>query len=282
MKTALVLEGGGMRGAYTCGTIDFLLDNNIHFDGVIGVSAGACHATSYISEQRGRAIRIGAHYLVDKRSFSFKSLIQTGDLFNAQFIYDEIPNVIDPFDYKTFNNSKTRMYCVCFDCENGQSIYAPIPHIQENMEYIRASASLPIISKIVEFDGHKMLDGGLGDSIPFEFMMDKGYDKIVVVSTKVRGYRKSSNKLMPMIEKMYKEYPYVIDACKNRHTRYNAQFEKMEELEKEGKLFVIYPSDTHGVGRLEQDVVKLENLYKTGYQDAQDCKDALCEYLQIA
>lgn len=109
MKTALVLEGGGMRGAYTCGTIDFLLDNDIHFDGVIGVSAGACHATSYISEQRGRAIRIGAHYLVDKRSFSFKSLIQTGDLFNAQFIYDEIPNVIDPFDYKTFNNSKTRM-----------------------------------------------------------------------------------------------------------------------------------------------------------------------------
>ena len=279
MKTALVLEGGGMRGAYTCGTIDFFLDHKIQFDGVIGVSAGACHATSLISEQRGRAIRIGAHYLIDKRSFSFKSLIQTGDLFNAQFIYDEIPNVIDPFDYKTFNNSKTRMYCVCFDCETGKTLYVPIPHIQENMEYIRASASLPIVSKIVEYDGHKMLDGGLGDSIPFEFMKEKGYDKIVVVSTKPKGYRKTSNKLMPMIETMYKDYPYVIDALKNRHFRYNEEVEKMEQWEQEGKLFVIYPSDTHDVGRLEQDPVKLERLYETGYQDMEALKDALYAYL---
>lgn len=280
MKTALVLEGGGMRGAYTCGVIDYLLDQQIQFDGVIGVSAGACHATSYISKQRGRAIRIGAHYLVDKRSFSFKSLIQTGDLFNAQFIYDEIPNVIDPFDYKTFNNSKTRLYTVCFDCQNGEALYIPIPHIQENIEYIRASASLPFISKIVSFGGHEMLDGGLADSIPYEFMMKKGYDKIVIISTKPQGYRKSSNKFMALAEKMYKDYPYVEDALKNRHIRYNEQFQKMEELEKEGQLFVLYPSDTHGVGRLEQDVVKLESLYKTGYQDLKDHHEDLDRYLQ--
>lgn len=278
MKTALVLEGGGMRGAYTCGVLDSLMEKNITFDAVIGVSAGACHACSYISNQRGRAFRTCSLWLQDKRYMSLDSLFKTGDLFNAQFIYHDIPDKLDPYDYKTFNNSSTKLWVTCTDCQTGKPLYFPIAHIQEDIEYVRASASLPLISNIVEYNGYQMLDGGLSDSIPFEFMMNKGYDKIVVILTREKGYKKEENKAMPLIRTIYKNHPAIIHACKTRHKHYNEELKQLDQLEKEGKIFSLYPSELH-VGRLEKDPNKLRELYQTGIKDIQSKEKELLHYL---
>ena len=280
MKTALVLEGGGMRGLYTCGVLDFFMDMNIHFDAVIGVSAGACHACSYVSNQRGRALRTATQWIQDSRYMSLKSLVQTGDLFNAQFVYYDIPNRYDPYDYQAFNQSHTKLYATCTDCYTGKPLYFPIAHMQEDIEFIRASASLPLVANMVNYHGYTMLDGGIADSIPFEHMMEKGYDKIVVVLTRCKGYQKEANALMPLIRKRYKEYPELIKACENRHIHYNQQLQTLDTLEKKNQVFCIYPSEIH-VGRLEKDPKKLKELYHTGYTDIQKQKDALLAYLDI-
>lgn len=280
MKTALVLEGGGMRGLYTCGVLDYFMDMNIHFDAVIGVSAGACHACSYVSNQRGRALRTATQWIQDSRYMSLKSLVQTGDLFNAQFVYYDIPNRYDPYDYQAFNQSHTKLYATCTDCYTGKPLYFPIAHMQEDIEFIRASASLPLVANMVNYHGYTMLDGGIADSIPFEHMMEKGYDKIVVVLTRCKGYQKEANALMPLIRKRYKEYPELIKACENRHIHYNQQLQTLDTLEKKNQVFCIYPSEIH-VGRLEKDPKKLKELYHTGYTDIQKQKDALLAYLDI-
>ena len=280
MKTALVLEGGGMRGLYTCGVLDFFMDMNIHFDAIIGVSAGACHACSYVSNQRGRALRTATQWIQDSRYMSLKSLVQTGDLFNAQFVYYDIPNRYDPYDYQAFNQSHTKLYATCTDCYTGKPLYFPIAHMQEDIEFIRASASLPLVANMVNYHGYTMLDGGIADSIPFEHMMEKGYDKIVVVLTRCKGYQKEANALMPLIRKRYKEYPELIKACENRHIHYNQQLQTLDTLEKKNQVFCIYPSEIH-VGRLEKDPKKLKELYHTGYTDIQKQKDALLAYLDI-
>lgn len=280
MKTALVLEGGGMRGLYTCGVLDYFMDMNIHFDAVIGVSAGACHACSYVSNQRGRALRTATQWIQDSRYMSLKSLVQTGDLFNAQFVYYDIPNRYDPYDYQAFNQSHTKLYATCTDCYTGKPLYFPIAHMQEDIEFIRASASLPLVANMVNYHGYTMLDGGIADSIPFEHMIEKGYDKIVVVLTRCKGYQKEANALMPLIRKRYKEYPELIKACENRHIHYNQQLQTLDTLEKKNQVFCIYPSEIH-VGRLEKDPKKLKELYHTGYTDIQKQKDALLAYLDI-
>lgn len=270
MKTALVLEGGGMRGAYTCGVLDYLLEKEIYFDAVIGVSAGACHACSFVSRQKGRALRTVTTWLQDKRYMSVKSLVQTGNLFNAQFIYYDIPNKYDKFDFVTFNNSKTRMYAVCTDCETGKPLYFPIAHAQEDIEYIRASSSLPLVSKIVEYNGFKMLDGGISDSIPFEHMMKLGYDKIMVVTTQPEDYTKKENSLMPLIDKAYKDYPNLVDALQKRHIMYNEQTKKLKELNEAKQIFAVYPTAPLQIGRIEKNPEKITDIYQLGYEDMEN------------
>ena len=204
-KLGLVLEGGGMRGLYTAGVLDFFLDHDIYADGVIGVSAGACHAASYISHQRGRAFRTGTQYLKDKRYMSLQSLIKTGDLFGADFVYNQIPNKLDLFDYDAFHQSGIKMYAVVSNLETGKAEYLPCINMHNDTINIRASASLPLLSKIVEINGKKYLDGGVCDSIPVKQFQNMGYKKNIIILTRAIDYRKGKNNMLPIIRKAYKK-----------------------------------------------------------------------------
>lgn len=268
MKTGLVLEGGGMRGAYTCGVLDAFLDNDIEVNGVIGVSAGACHACSYVSKQRGRAFRITETFQHDKRYMSIRSLLTSGDLFNAKFTYHTIPEQLDLFDFKTFNETKTKLYAVCTNIETGEPAYFRIINMKQDVEYVRASASLPLVSRIVQLDGQKLLDGGISDSIPLQKFQSMGYTKNIVVLTQCKEYRKKKDPSLPLIRACYRHYPNLIKKMEDRHLRYNATLDYLEEQEKEGNILIIRPKENVTISRLEKDVHKLKGLYDQGYADA--------------
>lgn len=278
-KLGLVLEGGGMRGLYTAGVLDFFIDKELYTDGVIGVSAGACHACSYVSKQRGRAYRTNTDYLHDKRYMSMRSLITTGDLFGAEFVYNDIPNIHDPYDYDTFNQSRTKLYAVCSNLETGNADYIPCTEMKHDVIYIRASASLPLLSRIVEVDGRKLLDGGACDSIPIKQFQKMGYTKNIIVLTQCDGYRKGKNRLLPMIKKTYRKYPAFVERVANRHIEYNQTLDDIEDMEKRGEVFVIRPSSPVTISRLEKNPEKLKALYDQGYQDAQKQYEALMTYI---
>ena len=190
MKIGLVLEGGAMRGMYTAGVRDVFLDKNIQVDCIIGVSAGAFFGVNYKSRQMGRTLRYNIKYAKDSRYMGFKSLVRTGNIINKEFCFDEIPNKLDIFDYDTFNKTKEKFYAVVTNVDTGSPEYIEIKDLHESMEYLRASGSIPFVSKMVEIDGKKYLDGGISDSIPVEKMMDMGYDKIIVVLTRPKTYTK--------------------------------------------------------------------------------------------
>ncbi|MEG0274107.1 MAG: patatin family protein [Longicatena sp.] len=279
-KLGLVLEGGGMRGIYTAGVLDFFLDYNIYTDGVIGVSAGACHACSYASKQRGRAFRTNTDYIKDKRYMSMRSLITTGDLFGAKFVYDDIPNKLDIYDYETFNKGEIKLYAVCSNIETGKAEYIQCINMVHDVIYVRASASLPLLSKVVEVDGKKLLDGGACDSIPIKRFQEMGYDKNIVVLTQCKEYRKGKNNLLPIIRKVYRKYPKFIAKLEKRHVEYNRTLNELSLMEKEGSVFIIRPSAPVEISRLEKNVDKLKALYDQGYQDAQEQYAALKEFME--
>lgn len=279
-KTGLVLEGGGMRGFYTMGVLDFLMDKNIYTDGVIGVSAGACHAVSYASKQRGRNFRVNTKYLNDKRYMSMSNLRKYGDLFGADFIYNEIPNRLDLYDYETFNKSGIKLYAVVSNIETGEAEYKQCIQLKKDVEYIRASASLPLLSNIVEIDGKKYLDGGSCDSIPIKKFQEMGYEKNIVVLTQDKSYRKGKNNLLPLIQMRYHKYPEFVNALKERHIHYNEILREIDEMEKNKEIFVIRPSSPVVISRLEKDENKLKALYKQGYEDAKKRYEELVEFLK--
>lgn len=279
-KLGLVLEGGGMRGIYTAGVLDFFLDKQIDVDGVIGVSAGACHATSYLSKQRGRNYRVNTKYLGTKEYLSLTSLIKTGSLFGMEFMFHKIPEELEPYDYDVFNQSKTEYITVATDLNTGDADYHIIKDMHKEIDYIQASSSLPLLSKVVSIDGKELMDGGCSDSIPFQYMMGRGYDKNIVVLTQCASYRKGKNNLLPIIRHNYKKYPNVITALANRHIRYNKALDELEALEKAGKIFVIRPSKPVNISRVEKNLDKLQALYEEGYQDAQNQYEALKAYMQ--
>lgn len=281
-KLGLVLEGGGMRGIYTAGVLDFFIDHNIYTDGVIGVSAGACHACSYASKQRGRAFRTSTNYLKDKRYMSMRSLLTTGDLFGARFVYDDIPNKLDPYDYDTFNRSAIRLYAVCSNVESGKAEYIPCVNMHHDVLYVRASASLPLLSKIVEVDGKKLLDGGVCDSIPIKQFQRMGYEKNIIVLTRHLEYRKGKSSLLPLIRKAYRKYPAFVKAMEERHIRYNRTLDEIGVMEKEGSVFVIRPQQPIDIGRLEKDSAKLKALYQQGYEDARRQYEQLLSFIKKA
>jgi predicted patatin/cPLA2 family phospholipase len=276
----LVLEGGGMRGAYTAGVLDCFMQNKIEVDGVVGVSAGATHACNFISKQYKRNYRIDVIHARNPKFMSFRSFFKTGDFFGKDFCYDALPNEIDPFDYETFAQSKIPFYVVCTDLETGEAKYIPMTDLKKQMDYLRASASLPLLSKIVEIDGKKYLDGGVSDSIPIHFMEKQGFDHNIVVLTRPSTYRKKPVSFFSLIQKKYKDYPRFIHASAERHLVYNETLDYVQKQAQEKKAFVFRPSKNISISRLERSGAKLEKLYELGFQDALRQKDALDRFIE--
>lgn len=278
-NVGLVLEGGGMRGFYTAGVLDYFMERSFYTNGVIGVSAGACHGCSYVSRQIKRSYIINTKYLNDKRYMSMRSLLKTGDLFGAEFVYDTIPNELEPFDYEAYNTSGMKFYAVCSNLETGKAEYLPCINMKHDVQYVRASASLPLLSRTVEINGMQLLDGGCTDSIPVKQFQKMGYQKNIVILTQCKEYRKGKNNLLPIIKKTYRKYPNFIKAMEHRHINYNRTLDELGVMEKEGSIFILRPQEPVTIGRLEKNVDKLTALYDQGYQDAKNNFDKILEFV---
>lgn len=267
-NTGLVLEGGAMRGLFTAGVIDVLMENGIAFPAFVGVSAGAAFGCNYKSRQIGRALRYNKRFCRDPRYCSFRSLFKTGDVFGAQFCYHEVPNTLDPFDGKAFNENPMAFYLVASDVETGKPFYKRLDRADDTAyEWIRASASMPIVSRVVELDGKKFLDGGVTDSIPLAFM-ERQYDRNVVVLTRPRDYQKQPASKLWLYRLTLRKYPNMLRAVRERHLMYNEQRAHVFAQEKAGKAFVICPDKPLEVGRMEHDPEQLQKAYDTGRQTA--------------
>ena len=280
MKKGLVLEGGGMRGMFTAGVTDVLMENGIGFDGLVGVSAGACFGCNYKSRQPGRSIRYNLRFCRDPRYCSFRSLLKTGDLFGAEFCYETIPQRLDPFDYGAFAENPMEFHVVCTDVESGRAAYFKLTHGRDDeMLLIRASASMPLAARIVEVGGRKLLDGGAADSIPLRYFERQGYGKNVVVLTQPEGYVKTPNKAMPLVRRSLRSFPNMIATMANRHNVYNETTAYVSQREREGACFVIRPAARLVVGRVEHDPAKLQAVYQEGRRVMQDRLEALKRWL---
>lgn len=249
----LILEGGGMRGTYTAGVLDFFMDKDIYFKNIYGVSAGACHGCSYVSKQRGRAFEIFEKYLNDKRYCSFKSLRTTGDLFGAEMLYDLIPNQYLPFDYEAAENYEGNMFAVATNCSSGQATYFKLTDFRADMNKVRASASLPLLSRNVSIDGEDYLDGGISDSIPLAESIRSGNVKNVLILTREEGYSKKKSRVNRLVSNVYKKSaPGLVAAQNNRHINYNHSLTLAENEKKQGNAYIIRPSVKPQVGRVEK------------------------------
>ena len=268
MKRGLVLEGGGMRGLYTAGVLDYFVDRGIEFDYCIGVSAGACHATSYLSKQRGRSFRVNTAYLGDGRYLGIKNFLKTGSMFGMDFIFDEIPHKLDPFDYDTFLKTKTEFYAGVTDVQTGKPAYFGLEAMNRDTTVLRASSAIPVFSPMVEFRGRKFLDGGTSDPIPVRRALADGCDRVVVVLTQHRAYQKGPEKFRAVYKHLYGQYPGMVEALDRRYQVYNETREFCFQLEKEGKALVIVPEEPVGLDRFEKDLGKLRALYEKGYAKA--------------
>ena len=267
MKTGLVLEGGAMRGMYTAGVLDVFLENGVSFDDVIGVSAGAISGVSFVSGQKGRTIRYNLKYCRDKRVMSFYSLFTTGDLVGDRFCYHEIPERLDPFDNASFQASPTKFYAVCTNLETGEAEVIHLTDMFAQIDYLRASASMPYVSRIVEMDGKQYLDGGCSDSIPVRKAMEMGITKPVVVLTRPADYRKKPSRAS-LAEICYRRYPNFIRCLRSRAQEYNRSVEEVLQLEQAGKIFVIRPQTPLDIGRMCHDPEKIQAAYLRGREDA--------------
>ncbi|MBQ9028008.1 MAG: patatin family protein [Lachnospiraceae bacterium] len=264
-KTGLVMEGGAMRGMFTAGILDVMMENGIDFDGAMGVSAGAVFGCNFKSKQIGRSIRYNLRFCDDPRYCSLESLMKTGDLYGVQFCYDEIPNKLDPFDVKTYRENPMPFYAVCTNIETGKAIHKRLDNGDaRDMEYFRASASMPVVSRIVEVDGYKLLDGGITDSIPLLSMERRGYPRNVVILTQPLGFVKKKSGMLPLLRVTMRDYPYTIKAMEVRHIRYNRQAAYVRQQELAGSAFVIRPPHSLDISRTEHDPAELRRVYDIG------------------
>ena len=271
MKTGLVLEGGALRGLYTMGIVDVLIEEHIFFDGMIGVSAGAAFGCNYKSQQSGRVLRYNQRFAHDWRFCSVRSWLCTGDLFGADFGYHQVPEELDPFDFKAFNAHPTAFWLVATDVETGKAVYKQITkrmHMDEVCEWIRASSSMPLVSQYVEINGQKLLDGGLADSIPLKFFNEQGYERNIVILTQPRSYTKQPNGLMPLMRMIYHRQPRFVEAIARRHDMYNEQLRYVAEQEKMGKAFVIAPEAKLPIQHITHDPKRMQRTYDMGRQQA--------------
>ncbi|MBQ4339597.1 MAG: patatin family protein [Firmicutes bacterium] len=265
MKTGLILEGGAMRGLFSAGVTDVFMENKIDFDGLIGVSAGAAFGCNYKSNQPGRTIRYNMTYSKDPRYCSFRSLIKTGDLYGADFCYRELPEKLDIFDNETFEKNPMEFHVVCTDVNAGKGVYKKFEVSDKNFyEWIRASASMPLASKIVRVDGYSLLDGGIADSIPLKYFESIGFSKNVVILTQPECYVKKKNPLMPVMKIALRKYPDAVQAMANRHLNYNATLEYLKERENSGDAVIIRPEVPLNIGKIEHDPEKMKRVYEYG------------------
>lgn len=278
-QAGLILEGGGMRGLYTAGVLDYFLDIGLEFQEVYGVSAGACNACSYLSKQRGRSLRINTEYLDDPRYCGLESLIKTGDLFGVDMLYDIIPNELDLYDYETFSKYPGKAYAVVTNCETGKAEYMQLQDMRKDIQAVRASSSLPMVSRMVEIHGNHYLDGGISDSIPVIQSMRNGNKKNVVVLTRDPSYRKTPTKTMAAFRVRYSRYPNLIRQMEHRHIRYNRTLDFLKKGEEAGKIFVIQPQKPVEIDRIEKNKEKLEELYEIGYEEAKNLYNELMKFL---
>ena len=279
IKSGLVVEGGGMRGVYSSGVLDFFIEKDLFFENNYGVSAGACHLCSYLAKQYKRAFRVNVDYLNDKRYCSVHSLLKTGNLFGAEMLYDIIPNELDLFDYDTYNKNESNFYVVITDINTGKPEYVKIGDLKKDIIYVRASSSLPLLAQNVKINDKEYLDGGISDSIPIKKSIADGNKKNVVILTRDSTYRKGKNSLMPIIKLKYKKYPNFVKSMADRYIVYNEILDFIKELEDNGDVFVIRPKKPVNIGRTEKNREKLEALYNDGYNDAKDCYEELLKYL---
>lgn len=278
MKIGLVLEGGAMRGMFTAGVLDVFMDENIHIDGIVGVSAGVLFGANFPSKQRGRALRYNLKYLNDPRYLGFRSLITTGNIVNKEFAFYDVPFKLDIFDNETFKQSPIDFYATLTNIETGLAEYHKITDPFAQMETLRATSAMPYVSNIVEVEGKKYLDGGIADSIPLKQCQALGYDKIIVVLTRPLDYRKSPSN--PLFSKLfYHKYPKLVEALTHRYKNYNECVEQVIEQQEQGNIFVIRPSQTLPIKRIEKDPAKIQAMYDLGVSDAQREMENLKAYL---
>lgn len=279
IESGLVVEGGGMRGIYTAGVLDFFMEKNIYFDDCYGVSAGACHLSSYLSKQIGRSLKVTLDYINDKRYCSINSLIKTGDMFGVEMLYNRIPNELVLYDYETFNKFKGNFYSVVTNCKTGKAEYMKIQDMKKDIVTVRASSSLPLLSRIVEINGEEYLDGGITDSIPIKKSIEDGHHKNVVILTRDKTYRKSKASFLNIFKMKYKKYPNLIKAIEDRYKMYNDTIDFIEEKRRSGEAFVIQPKGPVNISRVEKDKRKLKALYDEGYNDAKECYEDLIKFI---
>ena len=265
MKKGLVMEGGAMRGMFTAGVTDVLMEHQIEFDGAVGVSAGAVFGCNFKSKQPGRVIRYNAAYCSSPQYAGLGSFLKTGDLFGEQFCYHDVPEHLDPFTYDTYRENPMEFYVVATDANTGEARYKRVDSCNKSeLLWMKASASMPLVSKIVCVDGYELLDGGIADSIPIQLLESLGYDRNAVILTQPRDYVKGKNQLIPLAKVMLRKYPAMIEAMENRHIHYNETLDYIRKREKEGSLFVIRPPKKLEVSKLERDRQRLLTAYRMG------------------
>ena len=276
----LVLEGGAMRGLFSAGVLDFLADQGIFCERVIGVSAGALCGYNYVAGSTGHAAYVNMRFCDDGRYLSLKSYVATGNVYGREFAFDEVPNKLVPFDYQAFNDSPMKLVAVSSNLDTGEADYHEFSDAQGDLPYLIASSSMPAVSEIVEVDGKRLLDGGTCDSVPIVYSMLTGARKHIVVLTQAADYVKEPNKLMALMRQIYGDYPYYLDRLQNRHFEYNRIYRAAVRLHEEGRIFVIRPQKPVEVGNLENDVDKLLDLYEQGLAEAARQWPALQAYLE--
>ena len=280
MKHGLVMQGGAMRGLFTAGVIDVLMENNITFDAAVGVSAGAAFGCNYKSGQIRRAIRYNTRFCRDKRYCSTWSLIRTGDMFGAEFCYHTLPEKLDIFDNETFNASPMDFWVVCTDITTGKAVYHKCGAVcYDELEWIRASASMPLAARIVEVGGYRLLDGGISDVLPLRFMESRGCERNVVILTQPRDFVKKPTSMMNLIKVRYRRYPELIKAIGNYHKLYNSETKYIFNAEKEGRAFVIAPPEKLPVGHVEHDPDVMREVYRIGRRIANENLSAVKGFL---
>ena len=278
-QAGLILEGGGMKGIYTAGVLEFFMEKGLWFSDCYGVSAGACHLCSYLSGQKKRAFHVAVDYLQCRDYCSARSLLLTGNLFHEDLCYDLIPNWLNPYDYAAFDRYEGKAWAVVTNIVTGRPEYLPLRDMKRDIKAVQASSSLPLVSRNVKIGNNLYLDGSLADSIPIRRSVQDGNRKNVVVLTKEVGYRKEKSSALGLIRAAYLRYPQVYELMKNRHISYNKTLDYLEEQEREGRAFVIRPQTPSGVKRIEKDRDKLTALYEQGYREAAANYEALLDYL---
>lgn len=282
MKRGLVLEGGAMRGLWTAGVTDVMMEHGIMPDGLIGVSAGAAFGCNYKSRQTGRAIRYNMRFAKDPRYSGLRSLLRSGDYFNAEFGYHVVPKQYDIFDDEAFERNPMRFVVVCTDVETGKPVYQELTKADyDTYEWIRASASMPLASKVVELGGRRLLDGGVADSIPLEYFESQGYDRNIVILTQPQGFVKEPNKLMPIMRIALRKYPDMIRAMAERHVMYNKELAYVAKAEKAGRCLVIRPEGKIPIGHISHDPEEMRHVYELGRQVGEKYMDSIKSFYQI-